>query len=443
MKRKSNGVPIQEFGPSGVRSIGIMDLNNDCLRHLCHFFCLADLVVVADVCARLRDVAQAHFKTSKHKNLDFTEIFECAEDVDSVKNGLLNISRVLRNFGEAVVSIRAKGIFIRNLYRAKFSSEIIIQITRYCSNGNLKELSLENFNHASSSFTAQDLRPLLKHSEILELRHGQCTKAFLKRLAQHWPKLEALSFCNVSFSSQIVNDDIEKVLAKNPQLKKLELFYCRNVTDRILQCIAVHTPQIESLKFKSFELRPTTFERNSVYLSKLCKVKSLEIDCYGKSFCAAIDEMASANVPIEHLNLRSFNLRNQVDRFANGISKLKTIQSLILSHSPGLRASHVIDIVKNLDELAEFELTSMLDLSSENLLELLKTGPKLRKIKFGSFPRNKIFIGGDLFMKMVRIVEKRSQKTHLMLFLLNWYADVVIPGYLATSHSHSLTVRIF
>lgn len=448
MKRKFNGELVEQINDEvqpindEIQPTGILDLNIDCLRHLCNFFSLTDLVAVADVCEKFRDVAQAHFKSSKHKNLDLMEIFECAEDVDSVQNGLLFISKVLRNFGESVVSIRAKGIFIRNLYRGKFSSQIIVLISRYCSNGNLKELSLENFNHASSSFTAQNLRTLLKHLQSLALRHGQCTKAFLKRLAHHWPKLEALAFYNVSFSSQIVNVEVEKVLAKNPQLKKIEIFYCRNVTDRILHSIATHAQQIESLKFKSFELRSSTFERNSKHLAKLSKLKSLEIDCYGKSICSAIDEMAAENVAIEHLKLRSFNLRDQADRFTDGISKLKTITSLDLSHSRGLNAAHLMEIVKNLD-LNEIELTSMLDLTAENLLELIKIGRKVQKIKFGSFPKRKIYMEGDLFLKIVRIVEKRPEKIHLTLFLLNWYADVVIPHYLVSAHSDVLAVRIF
>lgn len=443
MKRKSNGEPAEQIRAEAKTPIGILDLNNDCLRHLCIFLSLPDLVVVADVCVLLKDVTQAHFRTTKYTNLDLTDISECAEDVDSVKNGLLYISKALRIFGELVVSIRAKGIFIRNLYRAKFSSRIIMLISCFCSNGNLNELCLENFNHASSSFSAQSFRLLLKHLKKLELRHGQCTKAFLKRLAYHWPKLEALAFSNVSFSSQIVNVDVEKVLSKNPQLKKIELFYCRNVTDRILKSIATHTPQIESLKFKSFELRSNSFERNSKYLGRMNKLISLEIDCYGKSICSAIDEMAAANVAIEYLKLRSFNLRDQADRFANGVSKLKTIKSLVLSHSAGLKTNQVIDIAKNLHQLTEFELTSMVDLTEKNLLELLKSGQRLQKIKFGSFPKNKIFIGGDLFMKMVKIVEKRTEKAHLMIFLLNWYANVIIPEYLVSAHSGSLTVRIF
>lgn len=442
MKRKSNGEPAEQVNADKIQPTGILDLNNDCLRHLCNFFSLTDLAVVADVCVQFRDIAQAHFKTSKHKSLDLMEIFECAEDVDSVQNGLLFISKVLRNFGDSIVSIRAKGIFIRNLYRAKYSSQIIILISRYCSNGNLKELSLENFNHASSNFSAQNLRSLLKHLQSLALRHGKCTKAFLKRLAQHWPKLEAIAFYNVSFSSQIVNVDVEKVLAKNPQLKKIEIFYCRNVTDRIFHSIATHTQQIESLKFKSFELRSTTFEENSKYLGKLSKLKSLEIDCYGKSICSAIDEMAARNVAIEHLKLRSFNLRDQADRFTDGISKLKTITSLGLSHSWGLKATHLMEIVKNLD-LTEIELTSMLNLTAENLLELVKIGQKVQKIKFGSFPKQKIYVGSELFLKIVKIVEKRPEKGHLKLSLLNWYADVVIPVYLVSAHSEVLTVRIF
>lgn len=443
MKRRFNGEPVEVTKVDGNRSIDILDLNNDCLRHLCNFLNLDDLVAVADVCTRFKDITRAHFKTSKHTNLDFVEIFECAEDVDSVKNGLIHISKVLRNFGGLAVSVRAKGVFIRNLYRAKLSSAIIVLISRYCSSENLKELSLVNFNHASSSFSAQNLRTLFKHLCSLELRHGQCTKAFLKRFAQHWPKLEALAFFNVSFSSQIVNVDVEKVLAKNPQLKKIELFYCRNVTDHILQSIATYTPQVESLKFKSFELRSSTFQRNTKYLGQMSKLKSVEIDCYGNSFCSAIDEMAAANVAIDHLKLRSFNLRDQAERFSNGISRIKTLKSLVLSHSVGLKATHVIDIVNNLDVLTEFELTSMLDLTVENLLELIKTGRKLQKIKFGAFPKHRIFIGGELFTKMAKIVEKRPEKVHLVLFLLNWYADVVIPEYLVAAHSDALTVRIF
>lgn len=52
----------------------ILHLSTDCLRKV--FKILDPLGVVGDVCKNFRLIVRAHFKTSKLKNLDFTNVLD-------------------------------------------------------------------------------------------------------------------------------------------------------------------------------------------------------------------------------------------------------------------------------------------------------------------------------------------------------------------------------
>lgn len=172
---------------------------------------------MADVCARFRYNAQAYFAHSKLKESNLLEISEWRNQE------LLLTSKVLRNFGALITSIRASS-------------------NRYCAE-TVSELRLYDV------FVTEKLlilaQPLFRHLQTLEMINCQyigspvkmmptvlpeLTKLIFTDLEPHYfkqyghgglyqtfTKLETISFEGVE---SVTNDDIEMFLKRNSQLKK-------------------------------------------------------------------------------------------------------------------------------------------------------------------------------------------------------------------------------
>lgn len=420
----------------------IIDVNSDCLREIFEKLDLWDLCAVADVCSNFREIARAHFKTSKYKNLDLT-VFHTVKDVNSAKNALLWTSRVLRNFNGLIESIHLKGFFLSYGYSEQFSNRLLSLIGGTCSNGMPKKLTLKDFHLGDD--TAYELRPLLSHLQCLKLVDGNCSEGFLQMVSQWSPRLEGLLFRNFRWTFHGVDavEVIEKFCDRNPQLKWVEFYHCANVDDRIINTIVKHAPQIENLKFESLEPRSTTFGSNSVYLSEFSKLKSLEIGCHRNLISVAIGQMATNRVPLEHLKLKRAEIRCQVDIFVDAITQLQSLKSLYFFGIHDLQFAHIHEITKNLSELAELQLTYTIELTANNLLDLVRSGTKLRRLEINWNSQSKLYFDDDIFMGLVRNLETRTAKATLRILLHKCYAKVAIARGLARLHRHLLEVDSF
>lgn len=276
-------------------STTFVDLNDDCLREVFQYLDLGGLTTVADVCHRFKQVAQAHFAAKGNKNFEFGSFYHSQKDLMKTVHQNRQSFKVVRIFGEFLESIHVCGTQPYNIFGEEFEKRKIPQIFQYCSNENVNELTLKTGDFTDQ--TATHLKPLLSHLQSLAFYGKDFCGELLKQVSQPWPKLENLSFHGVD----ITFEDTVKIIEKKSQLKMLSVKFCKNVDDRIIRSVAEHIPLIEDFRFENVGHYYFAPDINRMYLSKLSKLKTLELSSDASSFYSAMNEMAAVNIPLEHV----------------------------------------------------------------------------------------------------------------------------------------------
>lgn len=419
----------------GVCSTSMSHLNDDCLRECFEHLRLHELIAVADVCSRFKQIAQAHFRTTVYRYLEGSMLNFLHKNY-----GMLEISKLLRNFGASVVSIdvRQSHFVIHTGAERRRISEIeraIIELVcRHCGG------SLEEFKCFLSGITidlAQMIHLLIPRLKRLHLTDRGSFGLFANTSPEtNILKLEVLTL----FGREMRTAHIEKLLAKAPHLRTIEIDV--RVLDRdFFQSIGQHLPLIETIQFQHSSEIATP-----IYLGNLSKLKTLEITSFSK-FQVVFNEIATSDASLEHLRLISLKVAEHPTSFLFGAntSRLKNLRSLILNRIPNLRAYHLIDIVKNLGKLIEFGLYNSLELTKENIFRLIQNAKALQNFYYycDEFIRAKMTIDNNDFKKMVNIVEERHKNTHLRIALgeLNCTTNVSVD--LAKANGDSMTLSAF
>lgn len=123
---------------------------------------------------------------------------------------LLHISKLLRNFGELIKSIRIRGetnAAIPAETQYKYDSNILDLISFYCSDGALTSLIIESCDITSDA--ENTLRPALLNLKQLKLCDCVISNSFARSLPSWAPELRELYILNLSnLSIQVPCDDI-------------------------------------------------------------------------------------------------------------------------------------------------------------------------------------------------------------------------------------------
>lgn len=254
-----------------------------------------------------------------------------------------------------------------------------------------------------------------------------------------------MEYFSFSCMAGLKNSDVEECLKKNPQLKRIKLSICSEVDDCIFQTIAKYVPEIESIRYYS---RSRINMENVKYFGRLSKLKIL--DLYLKQankttgyVLSVVHEIASANIELELLHLGRFDLKNESQKFVDGISKLKKLKTLRLEDIQNLTGSHFISMCKPLNELSEVAVERIgLKMTNDDLLNFIRNADKLERFDYNNaadFPQR---IGVDTFEKLVQIINQRVEKTKLNLCLSERAFTADIPADLREAASDLLKLRI-
>lgn len=465
----------------------ILILNDDCLIEVFKWLNSLDLCAVADTCGRLRQNAKAAFEYSKNKNLRlWDDILPGRDNHDFSSEVLLKLSKMLRHFGEYIVSYdeepnkMPRRIFPRQCgaSRLNYSQKMIDMLNQYCS-ANLSELRF-----ASTTFddeTAHKMRALLRNVKKLSFFGVRISEILLKMLPWWCPELRELRFFaiisqyeeNLSLDPgrpklsldglhqplrklvkltidnvpDLKNNDIEQILKLNPQLREIGMIYTpRNdvLDDSILNIIAKHVPLVESLNL--------TLRTNVYYggYGRLHNLRSLKLRISRDGFSSrivyvekALREIHESNIPLKNLHLDISQMCIQNSVFVGEINKLKELEVLEIVgiHDNHLKFSYVNDICKHSTALSELALYVSYSVTPDKLLELIGNAKKLKSLHFISegAPR-KTYIRDATFMKIVDIVEKRCDKTHLKIKLDSRQYTLKVSNDLVRAYNEKLTV---
>lgn len=122
---ESNGVTVQRrssFTDSSSSALDedattILILNDDCLLAVFEHLNVLAMAAVADTCNRFKQLSQACFAYSKHKDLDLSR--DVKENGDSLNRILLKSSKVLRNFGQFIIAFKEGKINYNPILKVK------------------------------------------------------------------------------------------------------------------------------------------------------------------------------------------------------------------------------------------------------------------------------------------------------------------------------------
>lgn len=254
-----------------------------------------------------------------------------------------------------------------------------------------------------------------------------------------FPKLEKISFAYIRHFKDLNNDAIANILQWNPQLKSLNIDDCAYIDDNIFQAIATLTPHLETLSYMN---NPYSFHcGNGEYL---CQRPNLKATLKLKVVDSTLFRMREIrDLFFERLQLDfGCNFLSVAD-FVKSLSKSKQLRQLRINVSILKAFSDVLEIGHHCDELNELHIEAfkMKDFSMHQLLQLIQNANKLETLYLDDFSGNYcICINDEVYMKMVRIVNNRPQKTHLKIVLRSKSVYNTVSQDLMKIHSDSLTM---
>lgn len=412
----------------------ILDLNDDCLREVFDLINIDGLTVVADICARFRDIA-VKAASLKINSLQLND-----------NSGKRTYAK-LRIFGSLMNTVNVE-VIGRTSSTPEFENALVVLLSKYCT-GNCIELNFKFFNITDG--IALLMVPLLGRVRKITFVYCHLGGEYLKNMLLWSPELHELKFevCvlprRVHFgfleqnsqsklksiwfeqTNKVDNYNIGKLLKQNPLLKKINLISCNCVDDRAFESIAKYVPKIEQIYF----VTPHSTNKNYArYFGQLRELKILHITLRSRSYeyanadsfvQLAVFEISSNNKVLEELVLSGFNLYHESPKFVEGISKLQKLKKIHLEYFLGMTAFHLLDMCTPLKELMEIVLVaSDLKLTQDDLLNFIQNANKLRKFTFIPMKceyRCRMKFDVNAFKQLVNILDQRVEKTKLNLTL--------------------------
>lgn len=356
----------------------LMDLNDECLQEVFTWLTEDDLCAAADVCTRLKRIAEAVYKTSGYKYFAWT-------------NEILPVSQLsyIRNFGAFIEQICTEDLLECSVTNR---NKVIDMLAHYCGE---RMIQLEVHQLEITDDVATKMRPLLHHLRILDVNTYDISECFLRMLPIWAPNLHRLELPffqkNPRFTVQRpIFPQLEKVsyagnyianvnefLKLNPQLK--DISDDKNVG---LRDIASHAPNIEKLELHECD------DLSTKYLRNLSALKSLVLFGHSQKERTLCKIRANdfANIPLEALHLSEFDFSAHADQLFTGISTLKNLKRLGLGGNKGVKTNHILGIYKNCTEISALSVDTNdgILFSAGNILEMLQNMENLKELSYPS-----------------------------------------------------------
>lgn len=445
------------------------DLNDECLVEVFKHLSLPDLFTVADVSSRFRRNAKIIFPRCSNFTFPYasTKLNNCyGLRKLSISEQITYSYRLLRLFNSSIRTFTTYGNFydencdekLRPIYQRK----AIEVLNQYCI-GTLETLEIRCCSLSDENIL--EMRPLLEG--IKDLFYGGASKFLLEVLPVWCPELRGLHLFDIpalngesdlwkfsglkkldqmSFNRvpDLTNERVENLLKCHPKLKLFSISKCPNIDDRIIQVFADYGQGINALDIETF-LREEICDPNTIGYGHFNNLKYLKLN-FGRNsptiesvFC----ELAKTAGALKSLDLYDFAIKDPA-RFVGTILKLEKLKKLKLYSVTGLTAMNISQICKNLSMV---QLMVDAKLTGENLLQLIQIADNLEYLEICQCSRSvhryateKIQINVSAFEEMVKLTEKRSWRTLIILdsrlYTENLSDDLV------KAHARTLLVQV-
>lgn len=371
----------------------IHDLDMDCLMLIFEELEIVELLAIAEASPVLSyAAAEIYRRNFSKKSVRFVTPYNEASDIrisDQIINirNLVTAVRIVKHFGHLISHLEitqygrnCRGgdkLMINNLINY-YCSESLTQLTLDineadffdCMNKpfiNIKDLSIEgDFKSLNSkSFQFNELFPAIKS---LNLRSPSILDtSCIDRKFHHLQKL-SVSRVNHKYSKHLAEDDIKKLILKNPQIQNLTLEY---ESRSYLRFISENLLQLETLKLafydelKSNDKEEIRFENVKYFEMENCfdisapknvtmnKLEEFKTGTYSTSGYAWMD-LIEKSANLKKLHIDGCALDNQeFETFARIPTNAVEIFAKL---APGVSYSSIIILAKNNQELRKIHL---------------------------------------------------------------------------------------
>lgn len=318
-------------------------------------------------------------------------------------------------------------------------------LVQYCS-GTLTEIRLSYIDITDEM--VPKMKPLLERLQTLTADFCGIGQVFLEVLPFWCQDLRELTIKEIAFIGRralqfdclrypltrlvslslyqnvdVRNSDVEMILKVNPQLRKIQLFNCRQLDHQIFRFVAINVPDIESLDIQGILLQPGAGK----YFSQLKYLKILKLGFFRhspnlKNILPVIQHLHEENIQLETFHLDDIDCTHHADEFIEEILKFRTLKILMLRVYRGLSTCHINQICKYSTELRSFRLFIRCLPDLEAITEMIRDAEKLEFL----FLHAGLFMGTltvdtGVYNTWAEIVENRCVKTPLNLHLSDNY----------------------
>lgn len=379
----------------------ILNLNDHVLRETFKHLKVAELGVIADVCANLRMNARAAFPKRKYLRI--------WRDHRELPIQLQQMHCTLRNFG-SMVTLLDVTIWPQH---CKQSLQIMGTIYQYCGE-TLRGLRLQGVEFTADLIPTMKL--LLQQIQKVDFFHCHFVAGFdASEMFSMSADLRSLSLRYLkefNLRCHYPLRGIKQFLVTNPQLKELHIHVPFDLSTKNYQSIGQHAPQIEKLRL----LAPGTLDDMTQLLKRLTALEWLEIDCQNNSISVAISELVASHAPLKCLHLSNFIADEEL---FSAISNLKQLKTLEFSSGKNVTKFDVVQLVGCLTELADFRVDAM---QVSHVMEIIRGAAKLQYLQL------KYIHGGimdiNLYIDILGLVANRNGRGCLEIGLPDRLVDV-------------------
>lgn len=399
----------------------LLNIYDDCLIEICKYLSYSDLCNLADVCKKLKSIAQlvvSHSFKQPRINKSFMLLASLRRGPQCLTT-LIQAQRFLSNFGEFISHLFVKHdtVVWSGIERNKF--KLMHLISKYSNN--IQVLTVARFSIKSdelqlwrslwqnlTSLTIMNCGMDISMSFVLSLC---CKLKYLKmdRIKDeihlgNIPNLEKIKLHHCLLRAE----DLSTFIRLNPNLNKLSIMQCRLLN-------RINFKEISNLKhLKEFELNQRLHpsrQHLELQIQELSGLKSLEklsLNCYNCPVSKLIEELVIKNVPIQYLHL----VNGVVDEeMITNIAQLTGIKILKLDNMDNLQDEHLIKLTKQLMLLIELNAKDT-NVSSLTLNSILVNAKQLTSLEIGT---PNFQINDEIYDHILDIVKNRSEKSKLKL----------------------------
>lgn len=345
----------------------LLNLNDDCLRHIFHNLDIGDLYHVGISCQRFNNIVGSFSRKLSTNASDIVSLLEYRKGFHPAESLFEAIDLFFDTVGHHV---RAIDLFAPNHQLSTSTADILRIVQKYCQHS-LRHLHLKKYHQLNLGH----IHKFFIHLTSLDLKHCDCSGSL--RLTEQ-TRLESITLIDC----QISIDDIHELLQHSDALKHLRIFgqliaienSALRLSDSVarlanLQCLSLTSKTTNDLRFIA--------ELPALRHLQLIGYQDYESQIIVDATLSALLLASSSGACLVELDLTSCKL---LDRSFATIARLPYLKSLTVSKNFWLSDDHLKLMGTLYGGLTHFQCFDCLKLTDVGVIAFVQHNAQLKHI---------------------------------------------------------------